>query len=191
VATDTAFLRRNYAQTRADLDVLGLPMGWEGVEFHPPWEKRAVGRTGDGAAVLASVWPSIWHYPWWSFVLLPLLGWICTGLAATFGAPFWFDLLNKVMVIRSTVKPREKSPEEGSEDRQPRGTKPAGGEGGGAAAETHAAPPPERRPVPRLSGTRASALSTPGPESEVDGCDAVSAGVTSDEELPAARGGVE
>jgi hypothetical protein len=28
------------------------------------------------------------------------------------GAPFWFDVLNKVMVIRSTVKPHEKSPEE-------------------------------------------------------------------------------
>jgi len=34
------------------------------------------------------------------------------------GAPFWFDLLNKMMVIRSTVKPHEKSPEEASEDRQ-------------------------------------------------------------------------
>jgi hypothetical protein len=34
------------------------------------------------------------------------------------GAPFWFDLLNKIMVVRSTVKPKEKSPEEASEDRQ-------------------------------------------------------------------------
>lgn len=47
-----------------------------------------------------------------------VLGWLLTAFAATLGAPFWFDVLNKVMVIRSTVKPREKSPDEFSEDRQ-------------------------------------------------------------------------
>jgi hypothetical protein len=47
-----------------------------------------------------------------------VLGWLLTAFAATLGAPFWFDVLNKVMVIRSTVKPREKSPDEYSEDRQ-------------------------------------------------------------------------
>ena len=44
-------------------------------------------------------------------------GWLITALAVMLGAPFWFDVLNKFMVIRSTVKPREKSQEEGSEDR--------------------------------------------------------------------------
>jgi hypothetical protein len=39
------------------------------------------------------------------------------------GAPFWFDVLNKFMVIRSTVKPYEKSPPEASEDRQNRSNK--------------------------------------------------------------------
>jgi len=47
-----------------------------------------------------------------------ILGWLITGFAISFGAPFWFDLLNRMMVIRSTVKPHEKSPEESSEDRQ-------------------------------------------------------------------------
>lgn len=47
-----------------------------------------------------------------------IFGWLLTAFAATLGAPFWFDVLNKVMVIRSTVKPHEKSPEEASEDRQ-------------------------------------------------------------------------
>jgi hypothetical protein len=47
-----------------------------------------------------------------------VIGWLITGFAISFGAPFWFDLLNKMMVIRSTVKPHEKSPEESSEDRQ-------------------------------------------------------------------------
>jgi hypothetical protein len=52
-----------------------------------------------------------------------ILGWLITGFAISFGAPFWFDLLNRMMVIRSTVKPHEKSPEESSEDRQSNGDK--------------------------------------------------------------------
>jgi hypothetical protein len=49
---------------------------------------------------------------------LKAIGWLITAMAVSLGAPFWFDLLNKFMVIRSTVKPTEKSPEEASEDRQ-------------------------------------------------------------------------
>ena len=40
-----------------------------------------------------------------------------TGFAISQGAPFWFDVLNKFMVIRSTVKPSEKSGEQPSKDR--------------------------------------------------------------------------
>jgi uncharacterized membrane protein len=50
--------------------------------------------------------------------LLAYAGYLLTTLAISLGASFWFDLLNKVMVIRSTVKPKEKSGDEGSEDRQ-------------------------------------------------------------------------
>src|SRR6266852_4081513 len=39
--------------------------------------------------------------------LTVLAGWIVTALAISFGAPFWFDTLNKFMVVRSTVKPQE------------------------------------------------------------------------------------
>ena len=48
-----------------------------------------------------------------------LCGWLLTAFAVMLGAPFWFDVLNKFMVIRSTVKPHEKSAEAASEDRQP------------------------------------------------------------------------
>jgi hypothetical protein len=44
------------------------------------------------------------------------LGWLLTALAVSLGAPFWFDMLNKFIVVRSTVKPSEKSKEEGSKD---------------------------------------------------------------------------
>ena len=84
---------------------LNLPIGW-----------------GDGA--------------WTSFrksspaaMAMTALGWLLTAFGVSFGAPFWFDVLNKLMVIRSTVKPHEKSPEEQSEDRQwPAPTSRAGGQ---------------------------------------------------------------
>jgi hypothetical protein len=43
-------------------------------------------------------------------------GWIITALAVSLGAPFWFDLLNKFMVVRSAIKPHEKSSETPSKD---------------------------------------------------------------------------
>ncbi len=43
-----------------------------------------------------------------------IAGILLTGFAVSLGAPFWFDLLNRFMVIRSTVKPDEKSPDEKS-----------------------------------------------------------------------------
>jgi hypothetical protein len=57
--------------------------------------------------------------------LVVLCGWLVTAFAVMLGAPFWFDVLNKFMVIRSTVKPHEKSGEAASEDRQPRDLQPA------------------------------------------------------------------
>lgn len=50
-------------------------------------------------------------------VLHSFFGWLLTAVAISLGAPFWFDMLNRFMVIRSTVKPHEKSPEEDSVDR--------------------------------------------------------------------------
>jgi DNA repair exonuclease SbcCD ATPase subunit len=44
------------------------------------------------------------------------LGWLLTAMAVSLGAPFWFDTLNRLMVIRSTVKPHEKSREQESKD---------------------------------------------------------------------------
>jgi hypothetical protein len=72
-----------------------------------------------GAAEVTFILPWKTDHDWEDF-WSPLFGWSITALAISLGAPFWFDLLNKIMVIRSTVKPREKSPEEASEDRQPR-----------------------------------------------------------------------
>jgi hypothetical protein len=50
------------------------------------------------------------------FWLETLTGWLITTLALSLGAPFWFDTLNKFMVVRSTIKPSEKSTTEPSKD---------------------------------------------------------------------------
>jgi hypothetical protein len=63
--------------------------------------------------------------------VLKVFGLFLTGLAISQGAPFWFDLLNKFMVIRSTVKPKEKSQEQPSKDKPAPETE-VGDEGGGA-----------------------------------------------------------
>ena len=61
---------------------------------------------------------------WWSDdpsrmtinALITLAGWLITAGALSLGASFWFDTLNRIMVVRNTVKPQEKSPSEGSKD---------------------------------------------------------------------------
>jgi hypothetical protein len=89
------------AKSKCQLDSLGLPIGWPG--------------SGD----ITMTWPG-WHFSetggWWSQLYWHGIGWLLTALALSLGAPFWFDMLNKIIVIRSTVKPKEKSPEEKSKD---------------------------------------------------------------------------
>lgn len=39
------------------------------------------------------------------FTFQRILGWLLTALALSLGAPFWFDLLNKLMKLRTSVSP--------------------------------------------------------------------------------------
>ncbi len=61
------------------------------------------------------VWSDIPNWNWPRLVS-GAVGWLITALALSLGAPFWFDILNKFMVVRSTVKPSEKSRTEASKD---------------------------------------------------------------------------
>ena len=57
------------------------------------------------------------RFNWRAVFLGPAIpGWLLTGIALSLGAPFWFDLLNKFMVVRSTIKPQEKSALDKSKD---------------------------------------------------------------------------
>lgn len=87
--------RCRYIADQERLKQLGLPIGWE-----------SQGEKFPGLSL------SLWGKP----LQYHGLGWLLTAFAISLGAPFWFDLLNKFIVIRSAVKPHEKSPEEESKD---------------------------------------------------------------------------
>jgi hypothetical protein len=97
-AERTRLAREKVRQARADLEAIGLPLGWV---------RNTPANADDPRRVPAS--PGGW--------VLKIIGLLLTGLAVSQGAPFWFDILNKFIVIRSTVKPKEKSEEQPSKDR--------------------------------------------------------------------------
>jgi hypothetical protein len=78
------------------------------------------------SSLLPMGWKHPWHYYESYFRAAPkdaffsaltlLAGWLTTALAISLGAPFWFDTLNRFMVVRSTVKPQEKSKTDGSKN---------------------------------------------------------------------------
>jgi hypothetical protein len=84
------------------LESLNLPIGWDTVDDQG--NPRPFGQFEDLAGASFQVW------------LTKLLGLLVTAGAVSLGAPFWFDMLNKIIVVRSTVKPREKSGAEASKD---------------------------------------------------------------------------
>ena len=130
LARDTSAAAADARARFDDLASLDLPIGWDRAESWP----------GAGASLGA-------RFSWWA---RSLVGLILTAFAVTLGAPFWFDVLNKIMVIRSTVKPREKSGEEGSEDRAATRAAPPAPAGGAtplAAGVTRTMPSPATPPA--------------------------------------------
>lgn len=114
LVTDSVVSEAEARAVYADLQSLNLPIGWDRQLPLPEQD-------------------------WGWFLLKQIVGLLATAFAVMLGAPFWFDMLNKIGVVRATVKPHEKSPEEGSEDRQPKGKGAKGGAAGGEAAAAAAA----------------------------------------------------
>ena len=90
---------------------LSMPLGWNWKsQLNPDPDAtvnfNAIPRFSTATGLSAALWQ------WF----LKLIGWLITAFAISLGAPFWFDMLNKVMVVRSTVKPKQKSPDEPQQD---------------------------------------------------------------------------
>ncbi len=72
------------------LDRMGFPLGWH----HRPAEDFLPSRTTDDGGQLPPLSGN------WSAWLLKLLGLVITAAAVAQGAPFWYDLLNKLVALR-------------------------------------------------------------------------------------------
>jgi hypothetical protein len=103
-------------QAVGELRGYGFPIGWSWQGKWPEPDPQcapgiASGKTGAEGCALDTLDATA--------IALMIIGWLITAFGISLGAPFWFDVLNRFMVIRSTVKPDEKSPPEASKDRQP------------------------------------------------------------------------
>jgi hypothetical protein len=126
VISDSSVSPQEAQRLYADLQSLSLPIGWD---RRPPGPPRAASASA--------------HFSYWA---KQLFGLALTAFAIMLGAPFWFDTLNKFVVVRSTVKPNEKTIPEASEDRQTEPTKDRAGSdavagSAGRAADTSSTVP--------------------------------------------------
>lgn len=71
----------------ADLRASGLPIGWPAVtrDNALPWKQPWTGSCWHSALLLIQ-----WHW----------MGWLLTVAAITLGAPFWFDLLKRIVPVK-------------------------------------------------------------------------------------------
>ena len=84
------------------LEKLRLPIGWSG-----PGPDLTL-----PSPSLFGIWDSLRRH---------FVGWALTAFAASLGAPFWFDLLNRFINIRSSGKAPEEKPKDPKELPQPSG----------------------------------------------------------------------
>jgi len=190
---DSTAATHAYYTAKSELDSLALPIGWAQGWGAPRQHMRASGQPDsltpkpDAKGYRQPVQAPGQPLAYWNDLLAPVVGWLITALAAMLGAPFWFDVLNKIMIIRSTVKPQEKSPE--AADRQapqaPSRLAPLPGPGG---APAYPAAPPAYLAYP--AGAPAYPAAPPPAADELDGCDVQAQYLTADEDLPAAQGGI-
>jgi hypothetical protein len=88
ISTGSAEVTTQLKNAVREMNGFGLPIGWQKGEWEKKWRDFPSG-------------------------LSAILGWILTALAASLGAPFWFDMLNKIVTIRAGGRaPEEKNPGE-------------------------------------------------------------------------------
>ena len=107
-AKPTPDAQQRFKDAEKQLRGLGLPIGWTASSYgcptcdksEQPLRKR----------FLDTCWLRCWA--------IKFLGILITACAISLGAPFWFDMLNRFIVVRSTIKPTEKSGQEAPKEPQ-------------------------------------------------------------------------
>lgn len=90
-------LDAQFTAVETQLMQLNLPIGW--VRAAPTKSEL------DSRQLMPDDWSTLGDTAAFHF-----LGWLLTALAATLGAPFWFDTLNRFISIRSAGKAPEEKP---------------------------------------------------------------------------------
>ena len=91
----TAEFAEAVARMQGELSTAGIPMGWTGIAVLPP--PRGPESPTLGTYLLGQLWP------WGLETILRILGWLSTATAASLGAPFWFDLLRRLVSVRGAA----------------------------------------------------------------------------------------
>jgi len=92
---------RQLANTLADLEKQGLPVGYSCLNPAKIEADRA-----EVGQVISNCWTLTKDQAGGSW-LLKIAGWLLTALAISFGAPFWFDLLNRLVDFRGSGRKPE------------------------------------------------------------------------------------
>jgi hypothetical protein len=111
----------SFDKLRGNLESLNLPIGW----WYGP-KPAATSQAAYGQAfrrIPLEAWDDLGNGDAWVDLLKTLRfhfwGWLLTAIAISLGAPFWFDVLNKVITIRSSGKAPEETPKPPKEVPQP------------------------------------------------------------------------
>ena len=92
IAKDANAAGRDPKAEIKEIEKLGLPLGWGGDwdERYPDWDDCGFGS--------------------FNFAISKFAGLLVTALAVSLGAPFWFDMLNKVVTVRAAGRAPEERP---------------------------------------------------------------------------------
>ncbi len=114
VALATKASSENRVPSKSDVDTMNA--GLATLDLDIGWEKSAVKQLVDWAV-------DAWQAPTWTFnakrlgeiiqtIFRSFFGWLVTACATMLGAAFWFDMLNKLVSLRSSIKPEDEKKKE-------------------------------------------------------------------------------
>ena len=105
----------SFQKAVTNLGGTGIPIGWDHAQL------ASLGLAGKHISLGTILWDG-WDWPHikrlgnaissrWGRIVMLIAGWGLTAIAGSLGAPFWFDILNRIMNIRNAGKnPGEPDP---------------------------------------------------------------------------------